>query len=155
MDDYLKSLQKIYESIHQKNINLFFLSQDNMNGKTLTPRVPKNFFTENGFEDNVTKRVCFAASVDKCLMGLSMNCKNKEFYVHVPVGDFKIITPTKKQVPDSGVTGEKWICKPVKIKCIGKIKVIDDDGKPGHKFTYGDNHEAELYGWKWEYVEKY
>ena len=136
--------------------NLYFLSQDNMDGKTLTPRVPKNFFTDKGFEDATTKRVCFASSVDKCLMGLSMNCTGKEFYVHVPVGNFDVVKPTKKQVPDCGVTGEKWITKPVKIKCVGKIKVIGDDNKPGKKFTYGDGkYHAELYGWEWEYVEKY
>ena len=155
MDMYLKNLQKLYENMERKGNNLFFLSQNNMDGKILTPRIPKNYFTDNGFEDNKIKRVCFASSVDKCLMGLSMNCKDKEFYVHVPVGVFKVVTPTKKQVPDSGVTGEKWICAPVKIKCIGKIRVIDDDGKPGHEFTYGDGYKAELYGWKWEYIEKY
>jgi hypothetical protein len=63
-----------------------------------------------------------------------------------------VITPTRNQVPDVHITGERWICKPVKIECVGKIKVIDDDGKPGRKYTYGNGIEAELFGWKWHYV---
>lgn len=148
-----ESIEAIEESTKSKP-SLYFLSQNNMDGKTLQPRIPDNFFTKNGYEDKTTKRVCFASSIDKCLMGLSMNCTGKEFYVHVPTGNFDVITPTKKQVPDSGITGEKWICEPVKIKCVGKIKVIGDDNKPGKKFTYGDDKEAELYGWNWEYVKE-
>ena len=153
MNNYFKSLQERYSKTNKVTENdLFFLSQTNMDGKTLTPRIPKNFFTENGFEDNKTKRVCFATSIDACLMGLSMNCKNKEFYVHVPVGMFSVITPTVNQVPDVHITGERWICKPVKIECVGKIKVTGDDGKPGRKYTYGNGIEAELFGWKWHYI---
>lgn len=148
-----ESTEAIEESIKSKT-GLYFLSQNNMDDKTLQPRIPDNFFTKNGYEDKTTKRVCFASSIDKCLMGLSMNCTGKEFYVHVPTGNFDVITPTKKQVPDSGITGEKWICEPVKIKCVGKIKVIGDDNKPGKNFTYGNNKEAELYGWNWEYVKE-
>ena len=33
------------------------------------------------------------------------------------------------------------------------IKVIDDKGLLGHKFTYGDN-TAELYDWEWKWVEQ-
>ena len=135
--------------------NLFFLSQDNMNNKTLTPRVPQNFLTKNGYEENETPRVCFSTSVDKCLIALSMNCKDKEFYVHVPVGNYETYTPSVKEVPDRNITGEVWIEKPVKIVCVGKIKVTGDDGKPGKKYTYGDNKSAELYGWNYEWIEKY
>ena len=131
---------------------LFFLSEKNMCGEILQPRIPKNFFTENGYEDKETKRVCFSSSIDGCLMGISMNCKDKYFYVHVPIeANLDIITPTIKQVPDSKLTKEKWVTKPVKIKCIGKIHVVSDDGKPGKEFKYGDNKKAKLYGWKWEY----
>lgn len=154
MNDYFKFLQRQYNKPinNLANKDLIFLSEINMDGETLIPRVPKNFLTENGFEDNKTKRVCFTQSIDACLMGLSMNCKNKVFYVHVPVGSFTIVQPTKAQVPDVDITGEKWVCEPVKIKCLGKIKVIGDDGKPGRKYTYGNGIEAQLFGWNWKYV---
>ena len=154
MNDYFKYLQEQHERANRKQANkgLIFLSETNMHGKTLTPRIPRNFLTENGFEDNKTMRVCFAQSIDKCLMGLSMNCKNKIFYVHVPVGNFKVVHPTRAQVPDVDITGETWICEPVKIECLGKIKVIGDDGMPGRRYTYGNGMVAELFGWKWKYI---
>jgi hypothetical protein len=154
MNNYFKYLQEqeMRKNIRQANKGLIFLSETNMHGKTLIPRIPKNFFTENGFEDNKTKRVCFAQSIDKCLLGLSMNCKGKIFYVHTPVGQFNVIHPTKEQVPDVHITGETWICEPVKIECLGKIKVIGDDDLPGRKYTYGNGIEAELYGYMWKYI---
>lgn len=145
-----EGLNNINES---KSDDLYFISENNMDGKTLQPRIPNNYFTQNGYEENQTKRVCFSTSIDKCLMALSMNCKGKEYYVHQPVGEYTIINPTIKDVPDSKITGEKWITSPVKIKCVSKIKVLDDDGKDGKKFNYGEN-TAELYGWKWEYINE-
>ena len=145
---------KRFQNINRKDFNnqLLFLSETNLNGRTLKPRIPKNFFTENGFEDNRTKRVCFSPSIDSCLMCLSMNCKNKEFYVHVPVGNYRITYPTVHQVPDVQYTGEMWICEPVEVECIGKIKVENEDGVPAHVYTYGDGIEAKLFGWKWHYI---
>lgn len=131
--------------------NLFFLSETNMDGQILTPRIPRNFFTDNGFEDNKTRRVCFAPSIDKCLLGLSMNCKNKEYFVHVPIGSFTVIYPTKIDVPDIEITGEIWVCDPVKIECVGKIRVDDRNGLV-YKYTYGDNINDVLFGWNWHYI---
>lgn len=34
---------------------------------------------------------------------------------------------------------------------VGTILVEEDDGCPGHKYTYGDN-EAELYSWNWRWL---
>lgn len=134
---------------------IYHLSDSNMDGKTLVPRIPNNFLIRNGYEDSTTKRVCFTTSINNCLMGMSANLKNKEFYVHVPSGDVKTIKPTTTQVPDSKITGELWVTSPVKLTCVGKIKVVSDDGKPGKPYTYGNNLKAELYGWKWEWVEKF
>ena len=154
MNNYLKQFKNLYNKENRKSNGnmLFFLSDRNLNGEVLMPRIPKNFFTENGFEDNITKRVCFASSIDTCLMGLSMNCKNKEFYVHVPVGRFTVIRPTVDQVPDVLITGEKWICEPVEVECIGKIRVDGEDNHPGYVYTYGDGIEDVLYRWKWHYI---
>ena len=119
---------------------LYFLSDKDMGGKTLTPRVPSNYMTRNGYEDGETPRVCFAKSIDGALKGLSQNLTGKEFYVHVPVAiDSKYLhTPSKEEVPDASITTEMWYTRPVKIKTLGKIKVISDDGKDGLPYTYGD-----------------
>lgn len=142
-----------YHTESKSNNQIYFISDKNMNGKVLSPRIPDNYFTRHGYEDTKTKRVCFTPSIDKSLMALSNNITGKEFYVHIAIGEYKVYKPTVKQVPDSKVTGELWVTKPVKVSCIGKIKVISDMGLPGHKFSYGDK-EAELYDWKWEWVER-
>lgn len=134
--------------------NMYFISQTNMDSKTLHPKVPDNYFTKNNYEDNKTKRVCFAPSIDQCLMGLSCNCAGKEYYVHTPdtqhINSYK---PTKSEVPDSVITGEIWVKEDVKLKCIGKIKVIKDKGLPGKKFSYG-NKTAGLYEWDWKWISR-
>lgn len=140
--------------------HLYFLSPINMDGCQLAPKIPNNYFTQNGYEDNETPRICFAPSIDKCLIALSRNCTGEELYVHIPRlrnNTLKRIIhkPTIDQVPDSGITGEIWVTNKIPVMCIGKIKVTGDDGKRGHKFKYGNNKEAELYGWKWEWIEKY
>ena len=137
-----------------KSSKLLFISTNkNLNGTILSTRVPTNFLTKNNYEDNKIKRVCFSTSIDGCLRALSMNLTNKEFAVYEPIGKYKVITPTIKQVPDSKLTKEKWICKPVKIRKIGIIKVIKDKGEPGLRYKYGNN-EAELYDWDWEWIER-
>lgn len=133
---------------------LYFLSKDNMNGKTLSPRIPENYFTKNGFEDNKTKRVCFAPSIDKALMAISQRMTGLKLYVHIPDENQKldIKKPTTKDVPDCKITGETWVLNNVKVKCIGKIEVLKDAGEDGLKFTYRDN-AAELYRWEWKWLE--
>ena len=122
----------------------------------LIPRIPDNFLTKNGYEDNKTKRVCFCTNIGKCLTALSMNCTGKEFYVYQPnkSENYKVIKPTIEQVPDINITGERWICEPVDLVCIGKIKCTGDDGKEGIQYKYGNN-TAELYGWNSEWIAKY
>lgn len=133
-------------------MNIYFLSSSD-SIKTLNPRVPSNFFTKNGYEDDKTKRVCFAPSIDQCLMALSQDLTGKEFYVYNPARKYNTYKPSTKEVPDSKITGEIWIKEPVELVCIGKIKVIKDKGLPGHKFTYGNN-TTELYDWEWKWVEQ-
>ena len=143
------------EESYTKN-SMFFLSDKNMDGKTLEPRVPNNFLIKNGYEDSKSKRVCFAPSIDKALMAISQNLKGKKFFVHTPVDvDEKYVhQPSVKEVPDVKITGEVWYTAPVKLKTIGQIEVIEDDGLPGHTYTYGKDNSAELYGWNWEWVDR-
>lgn len=148
--------ESVFLESDKKYRKIYFVSGDDMDGKTLYPRIPNNYFTKNGFEEDKTPRVCFAPSIDKCLMGISQNLKGKKFYVHEPIDYSKldIHHPTNKEVPDSNITGEIWVKNNVKIRCIGCIEVIKDDGKPGHKFSYGDSQTAELYGWDWKWIDK-
>lgn len=142
----------IMESVSPK---IYFLSESNMDGKTLLPRIPSNYMTKNGYEESKTPRVCFSTSIDGSLMGLSQNLKDKELYVHIPESEVNIYKPSVKQVPDCKITGEVWVKDKVNIKCIGKIKVIKDKGLPGHRYMYGDGKSAELYDWDWKWEGKY
>lgn len=151
LKQYLPKTMLESSSNHRR---LYHLSQTNLDGKTLSPRIPSNYFTQNGYEDKTTKRVCFTPSIDKALRALSKNCTGIELYVHIPYKEYPISKPTTKQVPDCKVTGELWIIEPVKLKCIGKIKVLGDKGEDGLPFTYGDK-TAELYDWDWRWIEKF
>jgi hypothetical protein len=133
--------------------NLYFLSRDNHDQDILVPRVPENYFTKNGYEDNKTPRVCFAKSIDGALMALSRRVTGETLYVHTPINSVRYTTPTIKQVPDCKITGEVWVKEPVKIKYIGKILVTGDAGEDGIPFKYGDN-TAYLYKWNWRWINE-
>lgn len=137
------------------NTNLYFVTKADMKSKTtLEPRIPQNFLTDNGFEDNKIKRVCFSTSINGAVTALSQNLKNTDLFVYSPIGIEKrdIYTPSVSQVPDRSITGEVWIRKPVQIECIGKIHVIDAKKNP-QRYKYG-NKIAELYEWNWKWIDK-
>ena len=149
-----KNMNETYiEEQSTSSVKVYHLSQSNLDGKTLFPRVPSNYFTKNGYEDGKTARVCFAKSIDMCLRALSQKCTDMELFVHIPDGKYNIYIPSTKEVPDAKITSEVWIKEPVKLKCIGKIKVIKDKGEDGIPYKYGD-HTAELYDWEWKWIEK-
>ena len=136
------------------NNKVYHLSQTNLDGKTIQPTVPSNYMTKNGYEDGKTKRVCFATSIDGCLRGLSLKCEGMKLFVHVPDGNYNIYKPSNKEVPDANITGEVWIKKAVKMKCIGQIYVIGDKGEDGIPYKYGDK-TAELYDWEWKWIDRF
>lgn len=140
-DYFMESSNQLYHISNRKGIT------------NINPSIPNNFMTKNGYEENKTKRVCFAPSVDQCLMGLSRNCEGGEFYVYAPDGDYKTYTPSIKEVPDVKITGEVWIKEPVNVKCVGKIKVLDANKSPGKSYSYGNNQTAELYAFDYKWVK--
>lgn len=140
-DYFMESSNQLYHISNRKGIT------------NINPSIPNNFMTKNGYEENKTKRVCFAPSVDQCLMGLSRNCEGEEFYVYAPDGDYKTYTPSIKEVPDVKITGEIWIKESVNVKCIGKIRVLDTNKSPGKSYSYGNNQTAELYAFDYKWIE--
>ena len=143
------------ESIN-KGRRYYVVFDSNKNGQTLVPRIPQNFMTKNGYEDNKTKRIPASDSIGKCLKAISKNLKNEKLFVHKILTNEIPYNPTIQEVPDKNITGEVWFMKPVKLKCVGEILITDDDGKDGQTYTYGPkNTEAELYGWKYEWKEKF
>ena len=128
--------------------NLFHLSPI-PNLTVLTPRIPEAAVW--GYEDKKKKKVCFSTSIKRCLTALS-DC-NGQYYVYVPVNQHKAYSPTPTEVVDVSETNEKWITRPVKVKCIGAIVPTTYTKQeiyfPLHNETFG----IFTYDWKW--VKKY
>ena len=141
---------KVYK-LHNYKGHLYFISEKEMDGKTLNPRVPENFLTRYGFEDNTTERICFSHDPGKCLTAMSANVSGKTFNVYEPAEKHDVYKPNRFTVPDAEITGEMWIKEPVKLKKVGSIRCIGDTGEDGLKYTYGNN-TAELYDWNYEWL---
>ena len=134
---------------------LYFISESDIDGETLKPRVPKNYLTESGYEDNTTPRICFSDDPGKNLTALSQNVEGKIFYVYEPdeTARQNLYKPNSKAVPDQEITNEMWITEPTTIHKVGRILCIGDDGNDGMKYTYGDGKTAELYGWNYVWLD--
>lgn len=128
--------------------NLFHLSPT-PNLIILNPRVPETAI--GGYEDTKQKRVCFSTSIKRCLTALS-DCNGK-YYVYVPVNQHKAYSPTPTEVVDVSETNEKWITRPVKVKCIGAIVPTTYTKQEIYFPIHGETFGIFTYDWKW--VEKY
>lgn len=135
--------------------DLFFISDKYMDGAILNPRIPDNYFTQNGYEDITTPRVCFCSKVNNCLTALGQNVSGKEFYVYSPSTreGLEVWQPNEHSVPDFKVTNEYWILKPVQLKLVGRIRCTGSVGD-GQRFTYGGDF-AQTYDWNYKWLEKH
>ena len=127
---------------------LFHLSMKPLKLKSMSPRVPDNFLVKHGYEDAKTKRISFTPSIDSALMAMSSNLKDKVLYVYAAPNNTPFVEPSVSQVPDSGITKERWVLEPVQVYLIGKIKVSDATDET-FTYKYGNN-TAELYAWNWK-----
>ena len=128
--------------------NLFHLSPI-PNLTVLTPRIPEAAVW--GYEDKKQKRVCFSTSIKRCLTALS-DC-NGQYYVYIPVNQHKAYSPTPTEVVDVSETNEKWITRPVKVKCIGAIVPTTYTKQEIYFPIHGETFGIFTYDWKW--VKKY
>lgn len=130
---------------------LFHVSEKDLDGDTLYPRVPDNYLVRNGYEDRVTRRVSFSKTVSGALRGLSADIKGKVFNVYSPTQSPTVVIPSIEQVPDVQITEEIWVVERVTIKKVGVI-VVGDATQTSYKYNYGDQ-TAELWDWNWEQIE--
>lgn len=158
MNNRIKIAAEIYNERNKNvvlelanDIPIYHLSESNLDGKILKPRIPENFMTRNGYEEGKTPRISFSTSIDGALTGLSANLKDKEFYIHQIDTSYSkpnIRKISNKEVPDQSLTDEIWVLNPVKLKVTGKIKVKEAYDKPV-KYKYGKDMEAETYRWRY------
>ena len=85
---------------------------------TMTPRIP-----ESEYEDQKTPRICFAKTIQGCIIGHyeNKNVIGKKLYVYSTMHEY--YEPTTKQVSDKAVTGEVWILEPIIPKLEGIIEI--------------------------------
>jgi hypothetical protein len=129
---------------------LYFVSESD-NLKILYPRIPNNFMTKCGAEESKTKRVCVSTSVEGCLRALSRNLKDAKLFVYSVENTFDSVIkrPSKKEVPDSGITEERWILGKTALKLEYMIQVDKSVGK-GMPFSFkikNEEYTTELYNW--------
>ena len=144
-------MRSIYTESRIDSYRYYHLSKES-DLTELVPRIPDNFLTKNKYEDSKTPRVVFAPSINQCLMGLSRNLTNEEFYVYTPylIDLNKLKKPHINQVPDCEITGEVWSTEKIRVKKVGKIRVTKDAGKDGHPYIFGNQQKAELYDWEYK-----
>lgn len=127
-------------------MKVYHISDKKLPSIKLNPRIPQNYMTNNGFEDNTTERVCVSKNIDGALKAMSVNLQGKQLHVYsLDVPDSEVYKPTAKEVPDGFITKELWIKKPVVMKYEKSIDVGKAKDK-GFNYKYGDN-VATLYGW--------
>jgi SNF2 family DNA or RNA helicase len=143
---FLEYIEKIASGGKQ----IYHLSEKNLDGVTIHPRVPDNSLTKGGHEDGSTPRISFSTSVGGALTGISNNLSGKTFYIHVPETEIEHYKPTIGEVPDVRHSHEVWAKEPVKLKLHKKIVVTSAQDKP-LKYVYGNN-EAKTYKWNYNYV---
>ncbi|MFA5697671.1 MAG: hypothetical protein WC888_04545 [Candidatus Izemoplasmatales bacterium] len=132
-------------------MKLYFVSEKDKL-KVLYPRIPNNPMTKYGAEDSKTKRVCVCSSVKRCLKALGKNLRNKKLFVYSvrETSNLRIKNPSKKEVPDSYITKEKWILGKTILKFEYRIQVDQSVGK-GIPFSFNIKNEeyiAKLYNWE-------
>lgn len=140
------------------SLKLYHVSEQQIHNKMLYPRVPDNYMTNIGAEENKTHRVCFAETIDGALAALGQNIEGKKFYVYtaditdqVVVSNHTIIQ--KGYVPDGRHTKETWVLDPVRIKLDCMIKVGEADRPLPYKYKEGSKeYKAELWSWKYTKV---
>lgn len=132
---------------------LYHISKSNKI-KSMSPSIPNNFFTKNGYEENKTKRISFSPSIDGCILGVNVK-EGDEYFVYelLDINNKFLKQPSKKEVPDVKLTKEIWYLSNCKVRLVGKIKIGKPKG-PDLYFKYGNN--TAITGlWHYKWVEKY
>jgi hypothetical protein len=125
-----------------------------LDGVILKPRIPDNFFTQNGNENNTIPRVCFSETIDGALSALNSNISNDTLFVYEPVlkNSIRVLKnkEVQKYVPDAHLTKEVWILDEVELKYVKKVFV--EDAKDMTFFDYENNEgrRGEFWTWIWE-----
>ena len=137
---------------------LFHLSNKNLDNQIIEPRIPNNFMTKLGYEDNPIPRISFAPSIQNCILGIGFNKikeGNKIYYVLEPA-DYKSIKiiynkelVEKNLTPDAQITKEVWVTNDCLLKYSGTIRITTPTKK--HETVYFRGKEiTKQYYWNYK-----
>lgn len=155
--------------------NIYHLSQDNLGGKILSPRIPSYLHDDENmkknqdvglYEENSIPRVSFSSDIQGCLRAIipdlnaNPEMKNmylgKTLYVHIPENpyeSYKRISNKEiiknKYVFDAEFTKEEWVVEPVKLKCIGQIKILSISSSKNVKIDQKTNFRLQTFEYQW------
>lgn len=112
---------------------------------TLTPRVPSTVMPN---EDNETPRVCFAPSVEQCLLGIHGVATIDKTYTN-KVGWFlyhtdEILEPAGSRVPDYHRSKEHWSLTSIEVKFVGVVCLDKKTNKLSIDYSRGKLVKNEL-----------
>ena len=125
-------------------LTAFIVSAENL-PDVICPRIPNNYLTKTGYEDNVTERICMSTTIEGCLSALSANIQGMQFNVYT--SQINAYKPTIEEVPDCKITNEVWSLEPVELTYVCRIEVLSAYNK---QYVYNTkDFSAALY--KWEY----
>ena len=127
------------ESIDPTKLSLYHVSPK-ANITTLQPKLSSKPLKG---EENTTKRISAAPSIDGCFRAVGYNLRPGEstkYYIYklILTKDSEVVKPTKDQVPDQSLGNEYWVLTPTKTKSLGYIEITVDP-KTGN-YNFDDSH---------------
>jgi hypothetical protein len=137
------------------NMRFFHVSSEELDQVTFFPRVPKNTLTNSGNEEGTIARVCFAPTVDQCLMAMCNEYGVYNIYEPVDYGVLTVVNNTKKFVPDYIYTNEIWTVTETKFKKLGSIYVYgypDWEGEFLLKNKVNGRYTGKVVSWYWKNI---
>lgn len=181
IDDIKKEEENVTESVvpnHVKNKHAFHLSERDLSGTTISPRIPsylsdpikvKEHKKLGLYEDASIKRVCVSFSIDNSLKALlpditehperknevigrvfNVHITEKPFILYKHINNRKIVND--KLVFDAKITKENWILEPVKLIKVGKIQV--NGIKRTEIKRVNDKLTMRVQEFEWDWIEK-
>jgi len=114
-------------------MRLFHISSSDLDGETLTPKIPTNILTKLGVENANIPRVSFAPDIKHSLLAIGFNrikSGPKQLNIFEPQ-NYRYIKAIysgelfkRGYVPDADKTLEVWILNKVVVIYAGRIQVI-------------------------------
>lgn len=135
--------------------DFYHVSEAELDGKVLSPRIPSNTMVDNGFENNKVARVSFSPTIMQCILAIPRKKEGMILHVYKPSKEVLYIKPRKKDVPDIEHTEEIWVIQSVKLKKVSTIRLIEDLTHDGFKYKYGPmlrKRETITYPYKYEVI---